>query len=632
MRHDLRTEYGGNISKYQISANVKYHEAVKSALSFSEPAPVPAVGQEVSIMLKVSGIVKEYETENGKKRVLDGLSFEVGEAEILGITGKSGAGKTTLMKILRGVEDFDDGYIEIDGERIGPHAGIDGELKLRHATAIHLQRNFGLWGGPAIENVIRRLNYKIAGTEALPMKEHYTYQPLYDEAMEILKMVKLDHKALHSADQLSGGEKQRLVLARQIAAKPRVLLLDEPVTMTGPDTKQEILDVIKELKEKLHIPILVVSHLPEIHMYLADRVIFIDNGKVAADGKPEEILRLFLKEIEPKVEPAQLTEKTPCIRAEHISKRYSLIRVGEVLNIKDLNFEIDRGEIVTLIGSSGAGKTTIMKIIEGLIPPTEGKVSFLYREKRDGKLTGEEEWIDVSNFTDRRIYLRSAMSIMNQEFSMSVNSTVRDQIRFRLSMKRREAVDRSIEIAEELGLPRQILDIIYRLPDMTTEEKDRVMNEIGLPDEIFAELFPTIPYEDVDQYAVPVFRALDLPLEILDRKPPEISGGEHVRAFIALSLATSPDYLLLDEPFGDLDPVTLRSVTNALKRINKEFGTTIVLVSHHMDFVKEVSHRALLIENGALVMDGSPAETCEALVKKSKAVYLDYDMEKLLDA
>ena len=167
---------------------------------------------------------------------------------------------------------------------------------------------------------------------------------------------------------------------------------------------------------------------------------------------------------------------------------------------------------------------------------------------------------------------------------------------------------------------------------MTTEEKDRVMNEIGLPDEIFAELFPTIPYEDVDQYAVPVFRALDLPLEILDRKPPEISGGEHVRAFIALSLATSPDYLLLDEPFGDLDPVTLRSVTNALKRINKEFGTTIVLVSHHMDFVKEVSHRTLLIENGALVMDGSPAETCEALVKKSKAVYLDYDMEKLLDA
>ena len=582
-------------------------------------------------MIKVSGIVKEYETENGKKRVLDGLSFNVEKAEILGITGKSGAGKTTLMKILRGVEDFDEGSIEIDGEIVGPHAGIDGEKILRHATAIHLQRNFGLWGGPAIENVIRRLNYKTAGTESLPMKDHHTYQPLYDEALEILKMVKLDAKALHSTDQLSGGEKQRLVLARQIAAKPRVLLLDEPVTMTGPDTKQEILDVIRDLKEKLDIPILVVSHLPEIHMYLADRVIFIDNGKTAAEGKPQDVLRLFLKELKPREDPAALDEKSPCIRAENVSKRYSLIRVGEVLNIKDLNFSINAGEIVSLIGSSGAGKTTIMKIMEGMIPPSGGKVEYLYREKRNGVPTGETEWIDVANFTERRIYLRSTTSIMNQEFSMSVNSTVRDQIRFRLSMKRREAVDRAVEIAKELGLPRQVLDIIYRIPDMTTEEKDRVMNEIGIPDELFSELFPSIPSEDTDKYALPIFRALDLPPEILDRKPSEISGGEHVRAFIALSLATSPDYLLLDEPFGDLDPVTLRDVTNALKRINKEFKTTIVLVSHHMDFVKEAAHRALLIEKGALAMDGSPEDVCGALIRQSRAVYLENDMESIMD-
>ena len=195
-------------------------------------------------MLKVSHLVKNYSTAHGQKRVLDDVSFSVADAEIVGITGRSGSGKTTLLKILRGVELFDSGEIEIDDQVIKAGMGKAGEKILRKATAIHLQRNFGLWGGPAIENVMRRLNYHLVGTEALPLPDHHTYYDLYEEALSILQMVRLADKALHATDQLSGGEKQRLVLARQIAAKPKILLLDEPVTMTGPDTKQEILDVI----------------------------------------------------------------------------------------------------------------------------------------------------------------------------------------------------------------------------------------------------------------------------------------------------------------------------------------------------------------------------------------------------
>lgn len=558
-------------------------------------------------------------------------------AEIVGITGKSGAGKTTLLKILRGVESFDAGEIDIDGAKILPDSGKEGEKILRSSTAIHLQRNFGLWSGPAIENIIRRLNYHLVGTEALPLPEHYSYQELYDEALSILKTVHLDEKALHSTDQLSGGEKQRLVLARQIAARPKFLLLDEPVTMTGPDTKQEILDVILELKEKLGIPILVVSHLPEVHAYIADRVLFLENGKIAMEGDPITVLKSFLKDMEPQESLLEVFENKPCIRAKNVSKRYSLIRVGEVLNIQNLNFDLYEKQITTFVGSSGAGKTTVMKLLEGMVPPSSGTIEILYREhEREHKnesnpsSTGEEKWIDIGAYNENRIYLRSVISIMNQEFSMSVNSTVRDQIRFRLSMKTRYAIDTAKERAAEFGIPPQVLDIIYRLPDMTTEEKDTVMSELGIPEDIFSQLFPVAPSTDVDKYAEPIFKALDLPLEILDQKPDQISGGEHVRAFIALSLVTSPDYLFLDEPFGDLDPVTLRDVTNALKRINKEFGTTIVMVSHHMDFVKEASHRAILIDNGAIAMDGNPEEVCSALVKKSNAKYLDFDIEKLM--
>lgn len=244
-------------------------------------------------MLRVSDIVKDYETGSGNLRVLDGVSFEVADGEILGITGKSGSGKTTLLKILRGVEPFNGGSIELDGSLITSDSGIDGSKLLGRSTAIHLQRNFGLWNGPAIENIIRRLNSHYVGYEALPEPDAPNYDELFERSMAYMRLVGLEKKALHSSNLLSGGEKQRLIIARQLAAQPRLLLLDEPVTMTGPDTKQEIMDVILKLKDRLNIPIIIVSHLPEVHTYLADRVIYIEDCKVVEDGEPKKVLKKF---------------------------------------------------------------------------------------------------------------------------------------------------------------------------------------------------------------------------------------------------------------------------------------------------------------------------------------------------
>ncbi|MCQ1534213.1 ABC transporter ATP-binding protein [Methanosarcina sp. KYL-1] len=572
-------------------------------------------------MLRISNLVKDYEVRSENIRVLDHIDLTVEDGEILGITGRSGSGKSTLLRIIRGVEPFQEGTIEVDGEVVAPDSGKEGERFLKNATAIHLQRNFGLWNGPAIENIIRKLNYLKMGHEALPYNDTSDYDDLFEEAMEYLKLVGLEHKALHSTNLLSGGEKQRVVIARQLAAKPRILLLDEPVTMTGPDTKQEVLDVIKSLRGKLNIPIIVVSHLPEIHAYLADRLIFLENGKIAAEGKPTEVLRNFLKDMKPKEGLPEPANKEVCIRTRSISKRYSIIRMGEVLNIKDFSLDVHRGEILAFIGSSGAGKTTLMKLMEGLVRPKSGTVEYLCGE----------EWVDVTQYSRKRMELRRIMSIMNQEFSMSPNSTVRDQIRFRLSMKRKGAIEYARDKAKEIGISDETLDSIYRLPDMPSEERDTFLREMNLPETIYSELFPSIPVTDVDSYAKPVFEALDLSLEVLDKTPYQISGGEHVRAFIALSLATSPQYLLLDEPFGDLDPVTLRDVTNSLKRINEQFNTTIVLVSHHMDFVREVAHRAVLIENGALVIDGEPTEVCKELINRSNAPYMEHSIEDLVE-
>ncbi|HWR25406.1 MAG TPA: ATP-binding cassette domain-containing protein, partial [Methanosarcina sp.] len=438
-------------------------------------------------MLKISNLVKDYEVGSEKIRVLDHIDLVVQNGEILGITGRSGSGKSTLLRIIRGVEAFQEGTIEVDGKIVTSLSGIEGERFLKSISAIHLQRNFGLWNGPAIENIIRKLNYLRVGHETLPQRETLPhdvsndYDELFEEAMEYLKLVGLEHKALHSTILLSGGEKQRVVMARQLAAKPKILLLDEPVTMTGPDTKQEVLDVIKNLKNKLNIPIIVVSHLPEIHAYLADRLIFLENGKIVSEGEPVSVLKNFLKNMKPKEMLAEPKSKEVCIKVQEISKRYSIIRMGEVLNIKDFSLDVHRGEILALIGPSGAGKTTIMKLMEGLIKPKSGTVEYLCNG----------EWVDIAKYSKKRMELRRIMSVMNQEFSMSVNSTVRDQIRFRLSMKKKGAIEYARNKAAEMGLSEETLDTIYRLPDMPEEEKTTALRELNLDDTIYFELFPT---------------------------------------------------------------------------------------------------------------------------------------------
>ncbi len=571
-------------------------------------------------MLRVEGLAKDYNVVDERKRVLEDISFTAHDGEILGITGKSGSGKSTLLRILRGVESFDEGVIELDGKKFFPDSDKDDMKDLVRNTAIHLQRNFGLWNGPAIENIIRRINSRKEGHEGLPEIDSPFYDEMYEEAMEYLKLVGLQQKALHATSALSGGEKQRLILARQLAAKPKMLLLDEPVTMTGPGTKQEVLDVIKKVNKELNIPIIVVSHLPELHMYIADRLIYLEDGHIIEEGNTETVLKHFLKDMQPQVEITSLGKKEAIIKVKDINKRLALIRVGEVLNFRDLSLDIYRGEIVSLIGQSGAGKTTLLKMIEGLTSPSSGEILYLH----DG------EWMDITHFNSRRMELRKKISIMHQEFTLSPHSTVGQQIGFRMRIKGPGSLEYAREKAKELKVSEEILDMLYTLPDLTEEEKDKIMTQMQITPEIYAKLFPKVTFEDVKEEATKIFEALDLHPDVLYKTPYQISGGEHVRAYIALALTTHPEILMLDEPFGDLDPVTLRDVTNALKKVNREFGTTIIIVSHHMDFVKEVSHRAVLIDEAKVIMEGEPVEVSNHLIKTSHARYLERTIESLI--
>jgi len=563
-------------------------------------------------LLQVDNISKVYELKDRRVEALRGVSFDAREGEILGIVGRSGSGKSTLLKILRGIETFDSGRIVIDGLEISPDSGPELIQKQRQITAIHLQRDFGLWTEPALKNVARRVYSRMTGYETIPTEYDPEYEGVMAEAMDYLKLVGLDKKANHLATILSGGEKQRLLIARQLAKRPKLLLLDEPATMACPATKQEVLDAIKNVNRELGITTVVVSHLPEVHRYLADRMIWLDKGEILDEGNPEEILNRFLSLLGDAEPLAPRPQAPPAIKIVDLRKRNYLVGTGEVLRIEDLNLEIKDGEITALIGSSGGGKTTLLKIIQGIARPNEGSV--LYR-LGDG-------WVDMVEYSRDRMEVRRNIGIMYQEFALFPGETILEQIAYKLGVKGQDVIDYARKVAEEMKISDKILDVIYTLTDMTEDEAKTILDKLGLTRDIFEELFPRFPETEARRYAEPVFRVLDLDPSILEKYPHQLSGGEKVRVSIALLMASNPGVLILDEPFGDIDPITLRGVANAIKRINAEFNTTILLVSHHVDFVREISHRAILFENGAVLADGDPEEVCDLFVSRCNASYL----------
>lgn len=544
-------------------------------------------------MIKVENVSKEYKLDDASVvSALKNVSFEVKEGEILGIMGRSGSGKTTLLRALRGVEHIDEGSITVGDRSINSQSSQFYYNELKKVTAIHLQRSFGLWPETVRQNVLRKLyarRYFDEGSTDFEIAE----SEFGKEADELLKLVSLDHKEDHYAAVLSGGEKQRLIIARQLAKQPNVLLLDEPATMACPKTKQEILDAVKKINQELNITIVFVSHLPDVQKYLADRVILLENGEIKQEGSPEEITDKFMEGMDDIFDIENISGDEDLININNVNKRFYLLHGGEVLKIEDINFKVQKENILSIVGPSGAGKTILLRILAGLDNPDNGDVKYLV----DGK------WSDIEVPGLNRMKIRSKLGFMHQEFALNHYATVIDQLATRLGYKNQDVVKEARARAERLGINEKLLDSFYLLTDLQeSEAKDR-LEQVGLAPEILNDLFPKFPESATREAVSDIFENLDLDLDILYRKSYELSGGQKVRVMLALILVSKPKFLFLDEPFGDLDPITLRDVANALKKISKEYGITIVMISHNTDFIKELSNRALFMDDGKIIDD-----------------------------
>ena len=544
-------------------------------------------------MIKVENVSKSYELDDGNSVVgLKNVSFEVKEGEILGIMGKSGSGKTTLLRALRGVEQIDEGSITVGDVSVDGDSSQFYYNELKKVTAIHLQRSFGLWPETVRQNVLRKLyarEYFDEGSTDFDVAE----SEFGEEADKLLDLVSLTHKKDHYAAVLSGGEKQRLIMARQLAKQPKALLLDEPATMACPKTKQEILDAVKKINEELNITVVLVSHLPEVQKYLADRVILMEDGQIVKEGNPKEITEEFMSGMDPIVDIENISTDKDIIDVKDISKRFYLLNGGEVLQIEDINFKVQKENILSLIGPSGAGKTVLLRILAGLDDSDNGDVLY----EVDG------EWHDIAIAGLGRMKIRSKLGFMHQEFALVHYATVLDQLATRLGYKNNDIVTEARQRAERMGLSDELLDSLYLLTDLQESEAKARLEQVGLPPDILGELFPRFPETATREAVADIFESLDLDLDILQRKSYELSGGQKVRVMLALVLISKPEILLLDEPFGDLDPITLRTVTNSLKTICKKYGITIVMVSHNTDFIKELSNRALFMDDGKIIDD-----------------------------
>ncbi|MFA4825801.1 MAG: methyl coenzyme M reductase system, component A2 [Methanoregula sp.] len=511
-------------------------------------------------------------------RVLNNVSFEIPEGEIMGVIGRSGAGKSVLMHLLRGVEQpptkgsivyhmaacdrcmFMDMQSragkkcpECGGELVAADIDLWGEKtdgmkgRVMNRTAIMFQRTFALYGDDrVIENVLHALD-----------DIRYPQEHAINRAADLIDQVRLSHRMLHIARDLSGGEKQRVVLARQLAKNPSMLFADEPTGTLDPQTARLVHAMLIEAAKKNTMGMVVTSHFSQVIEDMANRAMLLVDGEIATIGSPKMVIRSFARdyhEIEESV-PVELGGKI--LSARDVTKRYISVDRGVVKAVNMVTFDVAKKEIFGIIGKSGAGKTTLSGIISGIIEPTSGEMNILIGE----------DWVDMTRpGIDQRGRAKEYIGLLHQEYDLFPHRTVIDNLTDSIGL----------DFPKELAIRKAVVTL--RMAGFT-EEKSK---------------------------------------EILNRFPGELSDGERHRVALAQVLIREPRLIILDEPTGTMDPITKQDVKHSILNARDEMDETFIVVSHDMDFVRDVCDRVALMRGGKIIDIGPTAEILAQVTEEEK--------------
>lgn len=243
----------------------------------------------VSNMIQVTSVSKSY----GDLKVLNSVSFSIKEGQVYGIIGHSGAGKSTMLRCINGLEEYNEGSLKVMGHEVS--AMSEEELRRFRRGVGMIFQNFNL--------LKRSTVYK---NVALPMELWKMDKDVIDKRVkELLELVGLSHKISSMPRELSGGEKQRVAIARALALEPKILLCDEATSALDPKITKDILQLLSKINKELGITIVIVTHQMEVVKEICERVVLIEGGIVKAEGNVDELflrpgqsLRKFLGEEE----------------------------------------------------------------------------------------------------------------------------------------------------------------------------------------------------------------------------------------------------------------------------------------------------------------------------------------------
>ena len=325
-----------------------------------------------------------------------------------------------------------------------------------------------------------------------------------------------------------------------------MLFADEPTGTLDPETARLVHGTLIEAAKKNTMGMVVTSHFSQVIEDMANRAMLLVDGEIATIGSPKSVIRAFAKdyhEIE-ESEPVELGGKI--LAARDVTKKYISVDRGVIKAVNSVTFDVAKKEIFGIIGKSGAGKTTLSQIIAGIIEPTGGEMNILIGD----------DWVDMTKpGIDQRGRAKEYIGLLHQEYDLFPHRTVLDNLTDSIGL----------EFPKELAIRKAIITLVM---SGFSEDKAR---------------------------------------EILNRYPGELSDGERHRVALAQVLIREPRLVILDEPTGTMDPITKQDVKHSILHARDEMDETFIVVSHDMDFVRDICDRLALMRGGKIIDIGPTA-------------------------
>lgn len=509
----------------------------------------------------------------GAISLVNGVSFTLAKGKTLGIVGESGSGKSLTSLAIMGLLDKNlstGGSILLKGkELLGLTPEAHRQIRLAELGMIFQEPMSAL-------NPSMRVGQQVA--EALNIRQNKKAKQLKAEVIDLFKKVELPRpEQLYSAypHQLSGGQMQRVVIAIALAAKPSLLIADEPTTALDVSVQQAILHLLKQLQEELEMGLIFISHDLAVVEGIADEILVMHKGKQVEYGTaatifhhPKEaytkgllacrptaetqairlpLVQDFLKEAAPQIKERtpesrlaaaqNLLQQPPLFEVKQLNKYFG--KQDEVHAVDDVSFQVYPGESLGLVGESGSGKTTIGRMLCGLEHASAGHI--FYKGKDISKVSASD-W--------RRLH--EEIQIIFQDPFSSLNPRIRIG-----------------EAIAEVLIARKGMN-----KKAARSEVESLLEKTGLK------------ASDYTKY------------------PHEFSGGQRQRIGIARAIAVRPNFIVCDESVSALDVSVQAQVLNLLNDLKDEFNFTYLFISHDLAVVKYFCERVLVLRQGAVVESG----------------------------